>query len=324
MTSEDEDWYSILGAHPSDSQAELKQKYQKLALLVQAHPVLWNKSYYRYGDQHLQDQAWKKICKALYPDWDGHTESQQKVIEEDLRKEWKSLQDCFLKEHRKVKRNKSSFSVIPIYDELLFLLPSRGLPLFKGNYQKSENLGESPGTHIQQLGEEEPTPSPSVEVKEEVEGNKEDQAGLARRDSTAILSARMFASALVAHPNPTARTAYSRRRGRKSLRATGRELESEALSFIRRVHGNDRFDLLGCEIASCCRRMRPEVRNNFISYVYAAAGAFESANPLPKVGFLISSLQSFAGLQDTPEVESTSSQTNPIGFSSPPPPTTDS
>ncbi|KAG9475763.1 hypothetical protein GDO78_003924 [Eleutherodactylus coqui] len=30
------DWYSILGAHPSDSQAELRQKYQKLALLY--HP----------------------------------------------------------------------------------------------------------------------------------------------------------------------------------------------------------------------------------------------------------------------------------------------
>ncbi|XP_068116589.1 dnaJ homolog subfamily C member 24 isoform X2 [Hyperolius riggenbachi] len=27
------DWYSILGAHPSNSQAELKQKYQKLVLL---------------------------------------------------------------------------------------------------------------------------------------------------------------------------------------------------------------------------------------------------------------------------------------------------
>ncbi|XP_071974686.1 dnaJ homolog subfamily C member 24 isoform X1 [Engystomops pustulosus] len=30
------DWYHILGAHPSDSPAELKQKYQKLALLY--HP----------------------------------------------------------------------------------------------------------------------------------------------------------------------------------------------------------------------------------------------------------------------------------------------
>ncbi|XP_069595078.1 dnaJ homolog subfamily C member 24 isoform X2 [Ranitomeya imitator] len=29
----EKDWYSILGAHPSDNQAELKQKYQKLALL---------------------------------------------------------------------------------------------------------------------------------------------------------------------------------------------------------------------------------------------------------------------------------------------------
>ncbi|XP_073514190.1 dnaJ homolog subfamily C member 24 isoform X2 [Phyllobates terribilis] len=39
MTSEnmaEKDWYGILGAHPSDTQAELKQKYQKLALLY--HP----------------------------------------------------------------------------------------------------------------------------------------------------------------------------------------------------------------------------------------------------------------------------------------------
>lgn len=28
------DWYKILGAKPSDSPAELKRKYQKLALLV--------------------------------------------------------------------------------------------------------------------------------------------------------------------------------------------------------------------------------------------------------------------------------------------------
>lgn len=28
------DWYKILGAEPSDSPAELKRKYQKLALLV--------------------------------------------------------------------------------------------------------------------------------------------------------------------------------------------------------------------------------------------------------------------------------------------------
>ncbi|KAM4018196.1 dnaJ homolog subfamily C member 24 isoform 1-T3 [Anomaloglossus baeobatrachus] len=39
MTSKnmtEKDWYSILGAHPSDSLAQLKQKYQKLALLY--HP----------------------------------------------------------------------------------------------------------------------------------------------------------------------------------------------------------------------------------------------------------------------------------------------
>ncbi|XP_072277960.1 dnaJ homolog subfamily C member 24 [Pyxicephalus adspersus] len=36
LMASQKDWYCILGGHPSDSQAVLKQKYQKLALLY--HP----------------------------------------------------------------------------------------------------------------------------------------------------------------------------------------------------------------------------------------------------------------------------------------------
>ncbi|XP_073432409.1 dnaJ homolog subfamily C member 24 isoform X2 [Dendrobates tinctorius] len=67
MTSEnmsEKDWYSILGAHPSDSQAELKQKYQKLALLY--HP---DKQHRDISEQDKEgarkfieiSQAWKML-----------------------------------------------------------------------------------------------------------------------------------------------------------------------------------------------------------------------------------------------------------------------
>ncbi|XP_075693850.1 dnaJ homolog subfamily C member 24 isoform X1 [Rhinoderma darwinii] len=59
MTSENrtaKDWYSVLGAHPSDSQAELKQKYQKLALLY--HP---DKQHRDISSEQETDEAWKFI-----------------------------------------------------------------------------------------------------------------------------------------------------------------------------------------------------------------------------------------------------------------------
>uniref|UniRef100_A0A8C5QL68 DnaJ heat shock protein family (Hsp40) member C24 n=1 Tax=Leptobrachium leishanense TaxID=445787 RepID=A0A8C5QL68_9ANUR len=57
------DWYAILGARPTDTQAELKQKYQKLALLY--HPDKRGKN---GTEQQIEDgaqrfielsQAWK-------------------------------------------------------------------------------------------------------------------------------------------------------------------------------------------------------------------------------------------------------------------------
>ncbi|XP_053305301.1 dnaJ homolog subfamily C member 24 [Spea bombifrons] len=57
------DWYAVLGANPSDSQAELKQKYQKLALLY--HPDKQSRNttgkQVEDGAQRFIDinQAWK-------------------------------------------------------------------------------------------------------------------------------------------------------------------------------------------------------------------------------------------------------------------------
>ncbi|XP_063800514.1 dnaJ homolog subfamily C member 24 [Pseudophryne corroboree] len=61
----EKDWYDILGAHPSDSQVELKQKYQALALLY--HP-----------DKQRRDDAAEPV-----------TEGAQRFIE--INQAWKIL-----------------------------------------------------------------------------------------------------------------------------------------------------------------------------------------------------------------------------------------
>ncbi|KAM9266559.1 dnaJ homolog subfamily C member 24 [Cariama cristata] len=81
------DWYKILGAKPSDSQAELKRKYQKLALLY--HPDK-QKADVPAGEveERVQrfieiDQAWKIL---------GNEETKKEYDlqqrEDNLTKEW--------------------------------------------------------------------------------------------------------------------------------------------------------------------------------------------------------------------------------------------
>lgn len=47
------------------------------------------------------------------------------------------------------------------------------------------------------------------------------------------------------------------------------EVESEALSFIRRVSSNDEYDLFRYGFESHCRYIRPEVQDSFMPYVQA-------------------------------------------------------
>ncbi|NXB31439.1 DJC24 protein, partial [Eulacestoma nigropectus] len=80
------DWYKVLGAEPSDSPAELKRKYQKLALLY--HPDKQEADVPAEVEERVQrfieiDQAWKIL---------GNEETKKEYDlqqrEDNLTKEW--------------------------------------------------------------------------------------------------------------------------------------------------------------------------------------------------------------------------------------------
>lgn len=100
------------------------------SLIAEVHlrPILWDKSTSGYRDRSLRDTAWTEVCVALYPDYDTYEERLQWVIEQDLRKRWKSVRDRFLKWHRLLPASGTSTShlrKVPHHDELMFILPQR-------------------------------------------------------------------------------------------------------------------------------------------------------------------------------------------------------
>ncbi|XP_041279224.1 dnaJ homolog subfamily C member 24 [Onychostruthus taczanowskii] len=94
---EQKDWYKVLGAKPSDSPAELKQKYQKLALLY--HPdkqeadvaaAAAEERVQRFIEIH---QAWKIL---------GNEETKKEYDlqqrEDNLTKEWPLHEQIYLED----------------------------------------------------------------------------------------------------------------------------------------------------------------------------------------------------------------------------------
>ncbi|XP_071986797.1 uncharacterized protein [Engystomops pustulosus] len=284
---------------------------------VQSHPELWDKGATGYTDRHRRRRAWESICRALYPYWSGFSQSLQAVVESDLRKRWKSVRDRFLKEERNADRSGASPSQrpkVPFHDELMFILPRKGFSQSEDKDQDKESLPEERG----------PTPVTSIDPEEDLD----DHAGPSRV-ATPPTTAEATTSATAPEVTPPAkrsapltRTAFLHGQSRKTLRRTERQLEveSEALSLIRRVDGDDLFDYFGYGIASCCRQMRPTVQQDFISFVYAAAAVFNTVNPLPELGDLINSLWCVSGLRSAAassriRVVSTYTQTDPANLS---------
>ncbi|KAM3926498.1 uncharacterized protein RB166_009343 [Leptodactylus fuscus] len=302
---------------------------------VEARPSLWDKSNTGYTDRHRRNTAWTQICKALYPDWSRLTQSQQGVIERDIKNRWKTVRDRFFKFLRTSERDGSSlypYPKCPFFEELLFLLPNRSLRPSGGNFHSKESR-ETPPVAQEQHPQFKRESSP-VPISEDIEERivEDEQAGSSRGATPSLDDvdeapsiASIKVNSPLEHPIPLTRTPPPRPWGRKSLRAMDRQLEveSEAMSLMRKVDGEDDCDFFGYGIATRCRQMHPRVRNDFMSYVYAAAAVFDSANPMPELGDLINHLRSVTGLRGTPftpkpEVMSTSSQTDPVNFTVPP------
>ncbi|NWT22951.1 DJC24 protein, partial [Cardinalis cardinalis] len=94
---EQKDWYKVLGAKPSDSPAELKRKYQKLALLY--HP---DKQAAAEAEAEVEERARRFL--EIHQAWKvlGNEESKQEYDlqqrEDNLTKEWPLHEQIYLED----------------------------------------------------------------------------------------------------------------------------------------------------------------------------------------------------------------------------------
>ncbi|XP_075694879.1 uncharacterized protein LOC142661384 [Rhinoderma darwinii] len=71
---------------------------EKLIILVQHKPCLWNKRLEEYADRNLKDLAWQEVCSEVHPEWEKATNVQKKRMVEYVKTRWNTCRDQFKRE----------------------------------------------------------------------------------------------------------------------------------------------------------------------------------------------------------------------------------
>ncbi|XP_073537612.1 uncharacterized protein, partial [Phyllobates terribilis] len=176
-----------------------------------------------------------------------------------------------------------------------------------GNFQK-KLMAEYPVWHGQpQPKKLEPT---SLSISCEEEGKEKEQtrqswaatspdAHLRSQATTAARTAStsLDATASVTSPPHLAispQTDFTHRQTR-TLRKLEKKLkmESESLSYSRRFTEADDLDFFDFGLASRCRHMPADIRDDFCAFVTSVASVFESVESMPEVGDLVNHLRGY-------------------------------
>ncbi|XP_056418730.1 uncharacterized protein LOC130358859 [Hyla sarda] len=122
---------------------------------VECHPWIWDKGHGEYFNRTRHEEAWHEIAVALFDNFDQMSSSIQNEILKDIRNQWKSASDYFVKGIKKAEKSGSAGGKrkkIPYEDQLQFLRPNRVLRPTSGNFQAPSNT--------QQDADEEPRSEP--------------------------------------------------------------------------------------------------------------------------------------------------------------------
>ncbi|XP_056392611.1 uncharacterized protein LOC130285279 [Hyla sarda] len=192
---------------------------------------------------------------------------------------------------------------IPYEEQLQFLRPNRVLRPTSGNFQAPSNTqqdaDEEPRSETVRsdtpLESEAPGPSNPLEYFDQHLDVEEDVSNLSSDlppSSTPTPAAGEIEEMEEATNIPSSQTTTrppTARRARRSLRITDSQLEveSQALSFIRRVDNSDDSSYFGYEMASCCRKVPLDRQNHFKAYCHAVAKVFLSPQALPPLEDMI-------------------------------------
>ncbi|XP_014261981.1 uncharacterized protein LOC106674054 [Cimex lectularius] len=79
-----------------------------LISLVEARPVLWDKTLNSFKDRNLTQDAWREVCCALRNDFEDMEDKEKNAFGKEVTKRWGNLRDAFSKSKRKLKESKKS------------------------------------------------------------------------------------------------------------------------------------------------------------------------------------------------------------------------
>ncbi|XP_071580124.1 uncharacterized protein [Temnothorax nylanderi] len=79
-----------------------------LITLVEARPVLWDKTFEEYKDKILTKNAWAEICKELHTGFEEMSDREQNEFGKNVTKKWWNIRDGFIKSRKKQKEASKS------------------------------------------------------------------------------------------------------------------------------------------------------------------------------------------------------------------------
>ncbi|CAG9129835.1 unnamed protein product [Plutella xylostella] len=93
---------------------------------VEERPAIWDLKSDLYSDRGKKTEAWEELCLKFIPNFSEKNVAEKNKAASQLQRKWKSLRDCFKREHSKqmsVKSGSASSSRKPYiyYQQLSFL-----------------------------------------------------------------------------------------------------------------------------------------------------------------------------------------------------------
>ncbi|CAH2251599.1 uncharacterized protein LOC120635071 [Pararge aegeria] len=74
-----------------------------LISLIEEHPVLWDTSNEDYKNKFFKQEAWKKVCKSLFPNFEEKENNEKTKLGNSVIQRWRGIKDTFNKYEKKLK-----------------------------------------------------------------------------------------------------------------------------------------------------------------------------------------------------------------------------
>ncbi|XP_073400447.1 uncharacterized protein [Dendrobates tinctorius] len=224
---------------------KLQLKVKELISAVRSHPALWDPSDRGYSDRQKKADAWTAVCCHLYPDWESLDNRDQGILDNEVRKRWRSARDQFRREIVQCQNGLGPPSKKPYIhlEELMFLVPV--LDIRPANLNGAE-VDVQVVQELNQLGESEPElPTTLAGASDPSDGGR----SLCCEEPSITGNATLVSQVLPLQ--------YKERKDKKTnfSSASGDTIDSQVLAYLQRNIEEDSEDAFVRSLGSYIRKV---------------------------------------------------------------------